>query len=85
MQQPEYMSAPWRASFALVADSTESNVISKNAVKDFYLGKHFQTEIYTFTAKYIIELEIENIHHARNVIRLKSVAKYVLPIDINLY
>lgn len=27
VQQPEYMSAPWSVSFALVADSTESNVI----------------------------------------------------------
>lgn len=27
VQQPEYMSAPWSVSFALVADSTESNVV----------------------------------------------------------
>jgi len=29
VQQPEYMSAPCNVSFALVADSTESNVMTK--------------------------------------------------------
>jgi len=35
VQQPEYMSAPCSVSFALVADSTESNVLAEEiTVKD---------------------------------------------------